>query len=187
MIQFAKRHFVVPSLLVGMLSEPDSTPTLSHRRGPPLEAGQVGTRSEARGPYLQCSTLTPRQNGTSTSPGIPRGTRRHLVEPGGGSAATPVPLPARRLNLIPARLRPAFECCDRLLEGSAEIGQFVESRGVQAAGVDVSNDESVPLSSSKRVGEDFVGDTVESVVEFLIAATPAIDTWRERRASIDRR
>ena len=45
--------------------------------------------------------------------------------------------------------------------------------GVEAAGVDASHDESVPLSSSKPVGEDFMGDPVERVIELLVPATTA--------------
>ena len=78
----------------------------------------------------------------------------------------------RRLNLMPVRFRPPFEGHKRLFEGSAEVSKFVEGGGVEAAGVDVSRDESVPFRPSKRVGEDFVGHTVERVIEFLVAATP---------------
>jgi hypothetical protein len=41
-----------------------------------------------------------------------------------------------------------------------------------AAGVEVTSDKPVSFGSPERVGEDFVGDAVEGVVEVLAAAIP---------------
>jgi hypothetical protein len=64
-----------------------------------------------------------------------------------------------------------FERGDRLIEGSTEVGQVVKRGSVDAAGIEVADDESIAFGSAQRIGEHFVRYTVESVVEFLVATT----------------
>jgi hypothetical protein len=83
-----------------------------------------------------------------------------------------VPSPSGLFDLRPVGLAPSFERGKRFVEGSTELGQPVEGGGVDAAGVEMTHNQAVAFGSSQRVGEHFVRDPVEGIVEFLIAATP---------------
>jgi hypothetical protein len=66
-----------------------------------------------------------------------------------------------------------FENGERLLKRPTELGQTIEGGSVEATGVDLAGDETVALSSPERLGEHFVADSVDGVIEFLVPATPA--------------
>src|SRR5208282_1814477 len=65
------------------------------------------------------------------------------------------------------------EGLQRRVEGPAKVGQLVEGGSLDAAAVQVTNDEAVTLSPAQRIGEDLVGNAVQSIVEVLVAQAPA--------------
>jgi len=73
--------------------------------------------------------------------------------------------------VVPVGVNPPPDFSERFLKRSTEICEFVEVRGVDATGIEVSHDETVALGASQRIGKDFVGDSVECVVKVLVAAT----------------
>jgi hypothetical protein len=60
---------------------------------------------------------------------------------------------------------------ERLVEGAAEVGEYVESGSLDAARVEVTGDKAVSLGTTERVSQHFVRHTVESIIEVLVAAT----------------
>ena len=60
---------------------------------------------------------------------------------------------------------------ERLVEGAAEVGEYVESGRLDAARVKVTGDKAVTLGTAKRVSQHFVRHTIESIIEVLVAAT----------------
>jgi hypothetical protein len=54
----------------------------------------------------------------------------------------------------------------------AKIGELVEGGGVDPAGIEVTCDKAVAFGSSKGVGQHFVRNPIEGIIEFLVAATP---------------
>jgi hypothetical protein len=74
----------------------------------------------------------------------------------------------------PVGLAPSFESGEGFGEGLTELGQLVEGGGVDAAGIEVACNQSVALGSSEGVGQHFVRDAVEGIIEFLVAATAVL-------------
>jgi hypothetical protein len=60
---------------------------------------------------------------------------------------------------------------ERLVEGAPKIGEHVESGRLDAARVEVTGDQTVPLGTTEGVGEHFVRYTVEGIIEVLVTAT----------------
>jgi hypothetical protein len=60
---------------------------------------------------------------------------------------------------------------ERLVEGAAEVGEYVESGRLDAARVEVTGDKAVTLGTTERVSQHFVRHTAESIIKILVAAT----------------
>jgi hypothetical protein len=60
---------------------------------------------------------------------------------------------------------------ERLVEGTAKVGEYVESGRLDAARVEVTGDKAVSLGAPERVSQHFVRHTVESIIEVSVAAT----------------
>jgi hypothetical protein len=82
-----------------------------------------------------------------------------------------VPSPSSLFDVRPIGIDPSFERGERFVEGLAEFGELVEGGSVDSAGVEVTHDKAVAFGSSEGVGEYFVRDTVQGLIEFLVAAT----------------
>jgi hypothetical protein len=74
----------------------------------------------------------------------------------------------------PGGIAPSLESGERFVEGSTEIGQLIEGGGVDAGGIEVAYDQAVAFGSSEGVGQHFVRNAVEGIIEFLVAATPVL-------------
>jgi hypothetical protein len=73
---------------------------------------------------------------------------------------------------LPSNHRPS--AARQLVERPAEVGQLVESGGVDTARIEVAQNQAVTFSPSKRVDEHLVRDTVEGFVEVLVPAPPVL-------------
>jgi hypothetical protein len=74
----------------------------------------------------------------------------------------------------PVGIAPSFESGERFVEGAAEVGELVKGGRLDPTGVEVAHHKAVTLGSSERVSEHFMRNTVERVVEFLVAATSVL-------------
>jgi hypothetical protein len=61
------------------------------------------------------------------------------------------------------------------VEGSAEVGELIERGGVDTAGIEVAYDKAIAFSPSEGVGQHFVRDAIQGVVEFLVSATSGLE------------
>ena len=85
--------------------------------------------------------------------------------------ASSVPQEPGILDGAPARIGPSVERTERLIEGTAEIRELVQRRGLDPRGIEVATDQPVPLRAPQRVGEDLVGDPVQGVMDVPVAPT----------------
>ena len=85
--------------------------------------------------------------------------------------ASSVPQKPGILDGAPARIGPSVERTERLIEGTAEIRELVQSRGLDPPGIEVATDQPVPFRAPQRVGEDLVGDPVQGVMDVAVAPT----------------
>jgi hypothetical protein len=81
----------------------------------------------------------------------------------------------------PVGLAPSLECGKGFLERSAEVGELVEGRGVDTAGIEEAHYQSVAFGSPESLGEHFARDAVKGIIELLVSATAAQksceDSW----------
>lgn len=116
--------------------------------------------------------LYPRQNVTSRRDHAPSGAfsyRQNEVASVG--LAPTVPPYMRCLDGLPVGVDPSGECGKWLVERPTESSQLIERGGLDAAEIEPANNEAVTFSTAQRIGEDFVRDAVEGVIELLIAAS----------------
>ena len=73
-------------------------------------------------------------------------------------------------NAWPVGLDPPVHGPQRHVEGAAEIGELVESCRLNTLQIEAAGDQPVSLGPSQHVGEGFVGDAIEGIVELLVAA-----------------
>ena len=74
----------------------------------------------------------------------------------------------RDLDLRPIDLDPMRKGSKRLVDGPAKVGALIEGGGLDSPRVEVASDATVSFGSSQRVGEHFVRDAVQSVIEVLV-------------------
>ncbi len=151
------------------------TPTISHRRGPPLEAGQVGTRSEAGRPYLQqfhSYTQAKRHfQRETTHPKV----RAHTPMSGSErllAACPPKPIPpaAGRFDRLPVALRPLGHRSQRPVELAAKVSELIQRGRLDPPTVEMPGNEPVAFRSAKRLGQHLVRDAIQGIVEVLVTA-----------------
>ena len=85
--------------------------------------------------------------------------------------ASSIPSKPGSLDGAPARIGPSVERTERLIEGTAEIRELVQRRGLDPRGIEVATDQPVPLRAPQSVGEDLVGDPVQGVMDVPVAPT----------------
>ena len=74
------------------------------------------------------------------------------------------------LDLGPVVFDPSFKGRERMVEGSAEVGELIEGGRLDSAGVKMADYKSVAFGSSEGFSEHFVGDTIQGVVKILVPA-----------------
>lgn len=81
------------------------------------------------------------------------------------------PSPPCCFDVGPVRDGPSFEICERLVEGSTDIGQLVKGGSVDPAGINVTDDQSVTFGFAEGIGKNFVRHAFEGFIKLLIAST----------------
>ena len=92
------------------------------------------------------------------------------------------PSPSGLLDFRPVDIDPTIERSERLVEGSAEVGEPVEGCRFDSTGVEVTHNQAVPFGPAKGVGEYFVRDAIEGVVEVLVAETTVCKLSQHRES-----
>jgi hypothetical protein len=84
-------------------------------------------------------------------------------------------------DLGPVGIHPAVESTKRVFKGSSELGELIKGGRLHAAGIEVARDQAVAFGSAKRVGEHFVRDPVECIIEVLVAPTAIYELSQDRQ------
>jgi hypothetical protein len=77
-------------------------------------------------------------------------------------------------------INPSFENSEGLVKGSPKFGELIEGSGLYAVRIKAANDQAISFGSSKSIGEHFVRDAVESIIEILVAATTSCELDEHR-------
>ena len=130
--------------------------------------------SEAEGLRIGHFHKCTRPNGTSTRADSLGGARPHRGGRGRWSindSCCGFPNVDGLSNRVPIGLDPLPENREGLVERPSQIRELVEGCGLDAFSVEVAGDQPVALGPPERLGEHFVGDPIQGVMELLVATT----------------